>query len=300
MWRTPGSLLLFAACLGGGGTLLAQQSASSAPVLQHRESSNSVPVVISAAQATAPAAGQAPVAAPPPAAPPAAPAPAAPVLSWWQQKNLDVFAMDFGQLARYRAANAALPPPAPGEKRVIFFGDSITDFWKLDQYFPGKGYINRGIGGQTTSQMLVRFRQDVIDLKPKVLVLLAGTNDIAGNTGPITLPDIEANYATLAELARLHGVQVVFSSITPVNNYTALAKPLFDQRPIPEILELNEWMKTYAAANDAIYLDYYPALVDDKGMLRANLANDGLHPNDAGYKIMAPLAQAAIDKALAK
>ncbi len=283
MLRIAGTVVLFALTFSGGA-MLAQETAGNAPGLQHREDANTGPVVASPVPAAN--AASTPV------------APAEPVLTGWQKKNLDVFAMDFGQLARYRAADAALPAPAATEKRVVFFGDSITDFWKLDQYFPGKGYVNRGIGGQTTSQMLVRFRQDVIDLQPKVVVILAGTNDIAGNTGPVSLGDIEANLTSFAELAHLHGVDVIFSSVTPVNNYTERAKPLFDQRPIPEILELNTWMKNYATANGAVYLDYYDALVDDKGMLRANLAEDGLHPNDAGYKIMAPLAQAAIERAL--
>ncbi|MFZ0804533.1 MAG: GDSL-type esterase/lipase family protein, partial [Candidatus Sulfotelmatobacter sp.] len=166
-------------------------------------------------------------------------------------------------------------------------------------YFPGKPYINRGIGGQTTSQMLVRFRQDVIDLHPKVVVILAGTNDIAGNTGPIRNEDIEANYASLAELARLHQIQVVFSSILPVNNYTERSKELFAQRSPARILALNEWLKNYCASDGEIYLDYFSATVDEKGMLKRELAEDGLHPNVAGYKLMAPLAEAAIAKALA-
>ncbi len=131
-----------------------------------------------------------------------------------------MFTDDFGQLARYREADAALGPPAAGENRVVFFGDSITDIWKLEDYFPGKPYINRGIGGQTTPQMLVRFRQDVINLQPKVVIILAGTNDIAGNTGPMRNEDIEGNLASMAELARVHDIRVVFCSIMPVHNYT--------------------------------------------------------------------------------
>ena len=191
-----------------------------------------------------------------------------------------------------------LGPPAAGENRVVFFGDSITDIWKLENYFPNKPYVNRGIGGQTTPQMLVRFRQDVIDLRPKVVVILAGTNDIAGNTGPMRNDDIEANYASLAELARAHGIHVVYSSVLPVHNYTEQSKDFFAQRPQGRILELNTWLKDYCARNSIVYLDYFSALVDDKGMLKKDLADDGLHPNDAGYKIMAPLAEAAIQKAL--
>jgi len=207
---------------------------------------------------------------------------------------------DFGELGRYRAANAALKPPVSGENRVVFFGDSITDFWHLDEYFPGKPYINRGIGGQTTPQMLVRFRQDVIELRPEVVVILAGTNDIAGNTGPMRLEDIEANYASLAELARANNVRVVFSSVLPVHNYTPQSQNLFAGRAPEKILELNRWMKSYVAAHpDSLYLDYFSAMVDDKGLLKRDLAEDGLHPNAAGYKIMAPLAESAIAQALA-
>jgi len=206
---------------------------------------------------------------------------------------------DFGELVRYRDANAALRPPAPDENRVVFFGDSITDMWDLDEYFPGKPYINRGIGGQTTPQMLIRFRQDVIELHPKVVVILAGTNDIAGNTGPMRLEDIEANYASMADLGRANNVRVVFSSVLPVHNYTPLSQNLFAQRSPEKILELNRWLKSYVAAHsDCLYLDYFSAMVDDKGLLKRELAEDGLHPNAAGYKVMAPLAEAAIEKAV--
>jgi lysophospholipase L1-like esterase len=146
--------------------------------------------------------------------------------------------------------------------------------------------------------MLVRFRQDVINLQPKVVVILAGTNDIAGNTGPMRNDDIEANCASFAELAKVHGIRVVYSSILPVHNYTERAKDFFAQRPQARILALNEWLKDYCAKNNIVYLDYFSALVDDKGMLKKDLADDGLHPNAAGYKIMAPLAEAAIQRAL--
>jgi len=206
---------------------------------------------------------------------------------------------DFADLGRYREANAHLAAPLPGENRVVFMGDSITDAWHLDEYFPGKPYVNRGIGGQTTPQMLIRFRPDVIDLQPKVVVILAGTNDIAGNTGPMRLEDIENNYASMADLARAQGIRVVFSSVIPVNNYTPRAELLFAQRPPEKILELNRWVKDYCAKNGYIYLDYFSAMVDEKGLLKKDLAQDGLHPNPTGYKIMAPLLQAAIEKALA-
>jgi lysophospholipase L1-like esterase len=219
-------------------------------------------------------------------------------LDQYRASRIAVFTDDFGQLARYRDADAQLGPPKAGEDRVVFFGDSITDIWKLEDYFPGKPYINRGIGGQTTPQMLVRYRQDVVDLQPNVVVILAGTNDIAGNTGPMRNEDIEANFASFAELARVHHIRVVYSSILPVHNYTDRAKDFFAQRPQARILALNDWLKNYCAKNNIIYLDYFSALVDDKGMLKKDLADDGLHPNAAGFKVMAPLAEAAIEKAL--
>lgn len=219
-------------------------------------------------------------------------------LDQYRARRIAIFTDDFGQLARYHDANAALAAPAASENRVIFFGDSITDLWHLDQYFPGKPYINRGIGGQTTPQMLVRFRQDVIDLHPKVVIVLAGTNDIAGNTGPMRNEDIEANFASFAELARAHDIRVVFASVLPVHNYTDKAKDFFAQRPPVRINDLNAWLKKYCAENHILYLDYFSALVDDKGLLKKKLAEDGLHPNDAGYKIMVPLAEAAIAKAM--
>lgn len=221
-------------------------------------------------------------------------------LDQYRVRRIAVFFDDFGQLARYRDANAALKPHAPGENRVIFFGDSITDIWHLDEYFPGKPYLNRGIGGQTTPQMLVSFRQDVIDLHPKAVVILAGTNDIAGNTGPMRLEDIEDDYASLAELARAHEIKVIYSSVLPVHNYTEKSKDFFAQRSPEKILALNRWLKNYVAEyHDCIYLDYFSSMVDDKGLMKRDLADDGLHPNAAGFKIMTPLAEAAIGKALA-
>jgi len=219
-------------------------------------------------------------------------------LDQYRASRIAVFTDDYGQLARYREANAKLSPAGAGENRVVFFGDSITDIWKLEDSFPGKPYVNRGIGGQTTPQMLVRFRPDVIDLHPKVVVILAGTNDIAGNTGPMRNEDIEANYESFTELARANGIRVVYSSILPVHNYTDRAKDFFAQRPQKRILELNNWLKDYCAKNKIVYLDYFSALVDEQGMLKKDLAEDGLHPNAAGYKIMAPLAEAAIQKAM--
>lgn len=211
---------------------------------------------------------------------------------------------DWPNLKRYAEANSKVAPPVKGEDRVVFMGDSITDGWKLEEYFAGKPYINRGIGGQTTPQMLVRFQPDVIALKPKVVVILAGTNDIAGNTGAVTLEAIEDNYRAMAELARANGIKVVFSSILPISDYNKNAQGQqiirSVQRQPDKILALNKWLKDYSAANKHIYLDYFAATADEQGFLKAELANDGLHPHAGGYKLMAPLAQKAIDAALRK
>jgi lysophospholipase L1-like esterase len=180
----------------------------------------------------------------------------------------------------------------------VFYGDSITDIWKIAESFPGEPYINRGIGGQTTSQMLVHFRRDVIELQPRVVVILAGTNDIAGNTGPIDLADIEGNIESMTELAHAHHIAVVLSSVTPVNNYTPRSQDFFVARPPARILELNRWLKQYCTDNHIVYLDYFAAMVDKEGLLRRDLAEDGLHPNAAGYAMMAPLAERAIGEAL--
>jgi lysophospholipase L1-like esterase len=229
---------------------------------------------------------------------PAIPSTGFPGLDQYRASRIAIYTDDFGQLSRYREANAALGQPAAGENRVVFFGDSITDMWRLTDFFPGKPYLNRGIGGQTTPQMLVRFRQDVIDLHPKVVIILAGTNDIAGNSGPMRNEDIEANYASMAELARAHGIRLVLASVLSVHNYTEKAKDFFAQRPPARILALNSWLKDYCGKNGMVYLDYFSAMVDDKGLLKKELAEDGLHPNAAGHKIMAPLAEAAIAKAI--
>jgi lysophospholipase L1-like esterase len=221
-------------------------------------------------------------------------------LEKYREGLIPLWMSDFGNLGRYREANAKLGPTNSNEERVVFMGDSITDGWHLDTSFPGKPYVNRGIGGQTTPQMLIRFRPDVIDLDPKVVVILAGTNDIAGNTGPMTLEEIEGNLKSMTELARLHNIRVVLSSLTPGNNYNERSKLFFPLRSPAQILELNRWMKDYCTRHDCIYLDYFDAMVDDKGMLKADLAKDGLHPNDKGYAVMAPLAQKAIDQALAQ
>ncbi|MGA2421403.1 MAG: SGNH/GDSL hydrolase family protein [Candidatus Acidiferrum sp.] len=229
---------------------------------------------------------------------PAIPSSGFPGLDEYRASRVAIYTDDFGQLGRYREADAALGAPAAGENRVVFLGDSITDYWKLPNYFPGKPYINRGIDGQTTPEMLVRLRQDVIELHPKVLVVLAGTNDIAGVTGRTLNEDIEANYASMAELARAHHIRVVFASVLPVHKYTHDAEESFALRPRERILGLNKWLKEYCDMNGFVYLDYFSALVDERGMLKRELADDGLHPTDAGYKIMAGLAEKAIQKAL--
>jgi lysophospholipase L1-like esterase len=219
-------------------------------------------------------------------------------LDQWRSSRADIYMNGFGELARYRDENERLKPPAPGQNRVIFFGDSITDNWPLAEYFPGNPYINRGISGQTTSQMLVRFHQDVVALQPAAVVILAGTNDIAGNTGPIRLEDIEANYTSLAELAYANRIKLIFCSVLPVHNYTPQSQDFFAQRSPDKILQLNLWLRSYCAAHGCTYLDYFSALVDDHGLLQKALAEDGLHPNKEGYKIMSRLAEGAIQKAL--
>src|SRR5437867_906978 len=233
------------------------------------------------------------------AQPPTQPTSAQESLRKWRESKWVTLRDDFGELGRYRDANAALKPPSPGENRGIFFGDSITDLWKLDEYFLDKPYSNHVIGGLHTPQKLVPLDHDAINFQPGVIVILASTNDTAGNSGPMLLEDIEANYASMADFARANGVKVVFSSVLPVHNYTPQSQDLFAQRSTEKILQLNRWLKDYCASNGLIYLDYFNAMVDEKGLLKRDLAEDGLHPNKAGYAIMAPLAQAAIERALA-
>jgi lysophospholipase L1-like esterase len=207
-------------------------------------------------------------------------------------------ANDWPNLAKYRDANAALQAPAANENRVVFFGNSITEGWAhfFPAMFPGKPYIGRGISGQTTPQMLARFHQDVVALKPKVVVILAGTNDIAGNTGPSTLEMIEDNLEAMTEIAKAHGIRVVLSSVLPVYDYPW--RPGLE--PAPKIIALNKWMKDYAARSGQVYLDYHSAMADARQGLPPNLAGDGVHPTEAGYRIMAPLAEKAIAKALGR
>jgi lysophospholipase L1-like esterase len=212
-------------------------------------------------------------------------------------QRLQRILQDWPNLGRYRDENARLAPPAAAENRVVFMGDSITDAWgrTYGKFFPDKSYVNRGISGQTTPQMVLRFRPDVIELKPKVVVILAGTNDIAGNTGPETLETIEGYMQSMAELAADNNIKVVMSSVMPVCDYI---RPQTDRRPPEKILALNQWMKNYAATHKIVYLDYYPALVDEKGFFRKELTYDGLHPNNEGYAVMEPLAAKAVEAAL--
>ncbi|MFS4447784.1 SGNH/GDSL hydrolase family protein [Maribacter sp. 2307UL18-2] len=208
------------------------------------------------------------------------------------------FAQDWPNLAEFQEANAALEAPKQGEDRVVFMGNSITIGWinSRPEFFEGKPWVNRGISGQTTPQMLVRFRQDVIDLHPKVVVLLAGTNDIAGNTGPSTIPMIMDNIKGMAEMAHANGIKVILSSTLPAYDYpwrTGL-------EPAPKIIELNKMIKTYCEEKGHTYLDYFSAMVDDRNGLPKKYAEDEVHPTVAGYKVMEPLVEAAIAKSLNK
>lgn len=210
---------------------------------------------------------------------------------------------DFGNTKRYAGENATVKPPAGGEQRVVFMGDSITDNMHNTQrfgpFFPGKPYLNRGIGGQTTAQMLLRFYPDVIALQPKAVVIFGGTNDIAGNLGPVSMESIEDNLAGMADMARANGIKVVMASVMPVCDLPG--KPAMTPgRPPESILTLNRWIKDYAASHGAVYLDYFSVTVDDKGFLRAEMTEDGLHPTAKGYEVMNPLAEKAIAQALGK
>jgi lysophospholipase L1-like esterase len=227
---------------------------------------------------------------------------------------------DWNQLSRYHQADQELKKPPPPAGRVVFMGDSITDFWNLEQYFPGRPYVNRGIGGQTTPQMLVRMYPDVIELKPAAMVVLAGTNDIARNTGTETAEMIQHNIMAMTELAQHHGIKVVLCSVLPVSDYPyqrsqnapaapagggrggppRVAAKMTDSHPAADILKLNAWMKDYAAKVGAVYADYFSGTVDERGWLKDAFSMDGLHPNAEGYKVMAGMVAEAIQKVLAK
>jgi lysophospholipase L1-like esterase len=239
------------------------------------------------------------------AQPSPAPAPAPPTTlsghpadAYWTAHDKQLV-NDFGWLAHFSDANAQLPEPQPDEKRVVFMGDSITEGWHFDGpngSFAGKPYVNRGISGQTSPQMLVRFRQDVVDLKPTVVVILAGTNDIAGNTGPMTPEQTEDNLRDMAEIATANHIRVVLCSVLPAFDFPW--KPGLE--PAPKVLALNAWMKSYAADKGFVYVDYHSAMKDDRDGLPAALSKDGVHPTQAGYAVMAPLVEAGIAKAIAQ
>jgi acyl-CoA thioesterase I len=206
-------------------------------------------------------------------------------LSAWETSVIKERMTDWAQLQRYERSNST-------QADVVFFGDSITDLWDLESYFPNRSCVNRGISGQTTPQMLVRFRPDVLNLKPKVVVILAGTNDIAGNTGRMSIEQIQNNLMSIADLAKIRKVRLIMASILPVSEERSMT------RPVSKIQTLNQWIMQYCEANQLLYLDYYSSMVDERGYLRSELSEDGLHPNARGYEIMAPLAEAAIERAI--
>jgi len=232
----------------------------------------------------------------PVAAPEAAPLVGAswhPNNEYWHHHD-QLLLTDFGWLARFKDEDLKLGLPAAGEDRVVFMGDSITEGWHLDKSFPGKPYVNRGISGQTTAQMVLRFHQDVIALKPKVVVILAGINDMAENTGPMTLEQTEDNLAAMTEMAAANGIKVVMCSVLPATHFSW--HPGLE--PASEVAAANVWMKAYADQKGFVYVDFYSAMKDDMGGLPPNLSRDGVHPLPAGHAIMDPLAEAGIEKAL--
>ena len=234
-------------------------------------------------------------------------------------KTLSDQLQDWDQIGRYHDADVELKKQPADPKRVVFMGDSITDGWHLDEYFPGKPYVNRGISGQVTAQMLVRMYPDVVELKPAAMVILAGTNDIARNNGPETAEMIEDNLMAMADIAQKNGIKVVYCSIMPVSDYPYLqqqqqaAQPgaqagrgggrgmrakQTDTRPAADILKINAWMKAYAEKTGGVYADYYSVLVDGKGWMKDGISADGLHPTADGYKLIVPVANAALAKLL--
>ncbi|NDP26354.1 MAG: acylhydrolase [Flavobacterium sp.] len=205
-------------------------------------------------------------------------------------------AQDWANLNKYQNENATLQPVKPGQKRIVFMGDSITEGWSLTDYFAGKPYVNRGISGQTTPQMLIRFRPDVIALKPTLVLIMAGINDIAGNTGPSTLEMITNNIFSMVELAKANQIKVILCSVLPASDFP-WRKGL---EPADKVIMLNKMIKTYADANGILYLDYYTAMVNDQKGLKSIYSEDGVHPNKAGYEVMNPLAGKAIEEVLSK
>ena len=258
----------------------------------------SLSVLLCVALWVGPVMGQ--TAATPPVSEPAKKVAPAPLTDAQRMERMEKQMEDWPNLERYRKENQALPPAGMGERRVVFYGDSITDGWgrwpDTGTFFPGKPYVNRGISGQTTPQMLVRFRQDVVHLKPAAVVILAGTNDIAGNTGPSTPEMIEDNFTAMTEMARANGIKVVLASITPAYNYPW--KPGVE--PVAEIRAVNAWLKDLCAAKGYVYLDYYSSMADAKGAMLPGYAKDGMHPTSKGYAVMGPLAERAIAQALGR
>jgi len=214
------------------------------------------------------------------------------LLSIFMGQNAE--AQDWANLNRYQNENATLPPLTPGQKRAIFMGDSITEGWSFLEYFAGKPYVNRGISGQTTPQMLIRFRPDVIALKPSLVIIMAGINDIAENTGPSTLEMITDNIFSMAELAKANHIKVILCSVLPAYDFP-WNKGSF---PAEKIVTLNTMIKKYADANEILYLDYYSSMVNEQKGLKAIYSEDGVHPNKKGYEVMNPLVEKAIAKVL--
>jgi lysophospholipase L1-like esterase len=205
---------------------------------------------------------------------------------------------DPNNLKRFADADAKLPPPASKTSRVVFLGDSITEGWRLNEYFAGRDFVNRGIGGQTTTHMLARFRQDVAGINPKVVVVLAGTNDLAAGISP---EQIEENLAAMGDLAKAHGIRPVFASILPVSDYHKDVDPAFQMtlnRPTATIQAINKWIQGFCLAQGFAYLDYYSVMIDTSGQMQADLSDDGLHPNAKGYRVMSPVAVDVIGRAL--
>ena len=205
---------------------------------------------------------------------------------------------DWAALAHYRTQNEALAPAAPGEQRVVFFGDSITEIWghRGSEFFPGKPYINRGISGQTSAQMVVRFHPDVVNLHPKAVVILAGTNDVAANTGPMSAEATLDDFRAMVEMARANNIKLIIGSIPPADDFPWRR----GLEPATKIRALNEKLHAYCVSEGIPWIDYYSALADEKGAMKPGLSIDGVHPSPAGFAVMAPLAEAAIENTLAK